>query len=217
MGIYGLLPYFKSIEQEQNISHFRGKRLAIDGYSWLHKGVYKCGHSIVKNSDYTEFLKSFLARVEVLKGQGIHIVMVFDGDKLPLKDGTEEERLEKRKKKLEEADQLFASGDFSNADRKYAESVDITPTIAYHTINYVKKHYRDVEVIVSPYEADAQLAYLSKIGYVDGIITEDSDLIVFGAKCILYKLSNEHVAQVIRLEDIYKVIHSTNPRELLWI
>ncbi len=39
-----------------------------------------------------------------------------------------------------------------------------------------------VECIVAPYEADAQLAYLQKEGIVDLVITEDSDLLVFGCK-----------------------------------
>ena len=39
-----------------------------------------------------------------------------------------------------------------------------------------------VECIVAPYEADSQLAYLSKESLVDLVITEDSDLLVFGCK-----------------------------------
>lgn len=35
---------------------------------------------------------------------------------------------------------------------------------------------------MAPYEADAQLAYLEKQGIIDGIVTEDSDLLVFGCK-----------------------------------
>jgi exonuclease 1 len=45
-----------------------------------------------------------------------------------------------------------------------------------------------VDYVVAPYEADAQLAYLERIGLVDGIITEDSDLLVFGCQRVLYKL-----------------------------
>ena len=39
-----------------------------------------------------------------------------------------------------------------------------------------------VEYVVAPYEADAQLYYLEREGFVDGVITEDSDLLVFGCK-----------------------------------
>lgn len=35
---------------------------------------------------------------------------------------------------------------------------------------------------MAPFEADAQLAYLNMAGYADYVITEDSDLLVFGAK-----------------------------------
>lgn len=40
----------------------------------------------------------------------------------------------------------------------------------------------NVDYIVAPYEADAQLCMLEREGIVDGIITEDSDLLVFGCK-----------------------------------
>ena len=39
-----------------------------------------------------------------------------------------------------------------------------------------------IECIVAPYEADAQLAYLCKENIVDLVITEDSDLLVFGCQ-----------------------------------
>ena len=36
------------------------------------------------------------------------------------------------------------------------------------------------KVVVAPYEADAQLAYLVKEGIAHLVITEDSDLLAFG-------------------------------------
>jgi len=50
-----------------------------------------------------------------------------------------------------------------------------------------------VDVIVAPYEADAQLAYLSKCNIAQLIITEDSDLIVFGCEKILFKMTIETI------------------------
>lgn len=35
---------------------------------------------------------------------------------------------------------------------------------------------------MAPFEADAQMAYLNIAGYADYVITEDSDLLVFGSK-----------------------------------
>jgi exonuclease-1 len=43
-------------------------------------------------------------------------------------------------------------------------------------------HIIGVDVLVAPYEADAQLAYLSKINVAQIVITEDSDLIPFGCE-----------------------------------
>ena len=45
--------------------------------------------------------------------------------------------------------------------------------------------------VVAPYEADAQMAYLERIGLVSAILTEDSDLLVFGCRHVLFKLDTE--------------------------
>lgn len=66
------------------------------------------------------------------------------------------------------------------------ESIDITPDIAYRLIAELKR--KGIDFIVAPYEADAQLAYLNRTGIADFIITEDSDLMAFGAKRMVYKL-----------------------------
>lgn len=43
---------------------------------------------------------------------------------------------------------------------------------------------RGVDCLVAPYEADAQLAYLTKSGLAQAVITEDSDLLAFGCKTV---------------------------------
>jgi exonuclease 1 len=48
---------------------------------------------------------------------------------------------------------------------------------------------RNIDCIVAPYEADAQLAYLNTSGLADFIITEDSDLTLFGCDKIVFKLT----------------------------
>ena len=47
---------------------------------------------------------------------------------------------------------------------------------------------RGLAFVVAPYEADAQLAFLYREGIVDAVITEDSDLLPYGARRVFYKL-----------------------------
>lgn len=46
----------------------------------------------------------------------------------------------------------------------------------------------NVEFVVAPYEADAQLAYLSSLevekGGIAAVITEDSDLVAYGCQAV---------------------------------
>ncbi len=46
--------------------------------------------------------------------------------------------------------------------------------------------------MVAPYEADSQLAYLSKQSYIDLVITEDTDLIAHGCRSVMYKCLENH-------------------------
>jgi exonuclease-1 len=103
MGVNGLLQYFRSIERDTDISKWRGKRLAIDGHSWIHKAIYGSGYSIVVKKDYSRCLKSILARIDVFMHFGVHVVLVLDGADLPAKSKCEENRSEERKKSLAKA------------------------------------------------------------------------------------------------------------------
>jgi exonuclease-1 len=47
-----------------------------------------------------------------------------------------------------------------------------------------------IDVIVAPYEADAQLAYLNRSKIADYVITEDSDLVLFGCHHVRWTKEN---------------------------
>ena len=204
MGIGNLLIMLNSIQEKKHISDYRNKTLAVDGYSWLHKAIYTSGYDIAVQNDNTKLLKFLMQKVSYMMQFNIKLIMVFDGDKLPSKDKTEDKREANRKRKREEAFELLQQGDYEKANRKFAESIDVTPLMAYTTLNGIRESYPDIECIVAPYEADAQLAYLSKIGYVDGVITEDSDLLPFGTHCIITKLDQNFECREIRKENIKK-------------
>lgn len=47
----------------------------------------------------------------------------------------------------------------------------------------------EIEFLIAPYEADAQMAYMVAQGLADIAISEDSDLIAYGCPNIIMKLS----------------------------
>ena len=49
---------------------------------------------------------------------------------------------------------------------------------------------KNIDFIVAPYESDSQLAKLKFLGLVDAVVTEDSDLLVYGINTI-FKLTEE--------------------------
>lgn len=112
--------------------------------------------------------------------------MVFDGDFLPSKARTEASRANRRENSQKAGLELLRAGKPSQAQLELQKAIDVTPEMARHLIEELKRE--GVPYIVAPYEADAQLVYLERQGLTSGIISEDSDLLVFGAKRLLTKM-----------------------------
>lgn len=125
-------------------------------------------------------------RVRMLVHFGITPYLVFDGDYLPSKAGTETERAERRREGKRLGLELLKVGKTSQAHLELQKAVDVTPEMARMLIEELKFH--NIQYVVAPFEADSQLAYLERKGIIDGILSEDSDLLVFGAKCLITKL-----------------------------
>lgn len=122
----------------------------------------------------------------MLKHFGITPYMVFDGGRLPSKAETEESRHKSRTEKKKLAMELLRSGKPAQAAQEFQKCIDITPEMASAVIQQLKK--MDIPYVVAPFEADSQLVYLEQQGFIHGIISEDSDLLVFGAKRLITKL-----------------------------
>jgi 5'-3' exonuclease len=79
--------------------------------------------------------------------------MVFDGGKLQMKTGVEEDRQKNRLKYKEMAREYLKDGDEEQAMKLYGMSIDITPRIAQKVIKALQ--VIGIEYYVAPYEADA--------------------------------------------------------------
>lgn len=80
-------------------------------------------------------------------------------------------------------------------------SLDISHKMAVELIKECQK--LNVDCIVAPYEADSQLAYLNISGIADVVITEDSDLTLFGCKKVHYIIENEIPIILMQIYDFY--------------
>ena len=136
--------------------------------------------------NHPRYVDFAMHRVRMLQHFGVTPFLVFDGDYLPSKAATEADRAKRREESKRLGLELHRLGKTSQAYVELQKAVDVTPDMARLLIEDLKR--ADVPYIVAPYEADAQLTYLERTGVISAILSEDSDLLVFGAKCLLTKL-----------------------------
>ena len=183
MGIQGLLPLLKPVTECVSISSYKYKTVAVDAYSWIHKATYGCSTELcTKQNDCLSWITYCLNYIDLLLSFNIFIYLVFDGGNLPAKLVTEDERRKSRKKNLDDGFTCLKKGDSNGARLHFSRAVDVTPLMAAQLIQYCRQNRPTVKCIVAPYEADAQLSFLSYHNIVDAVISEDSDLVCYGCK-----------------------------------
>ncbi|XP_045450909.1 exonuclease 1 [Melitaea cinxia] len=195
MGITGLIPFLEKASSNINVSEFSGSTVAIDTYCWLHKGAFACADKLVRGEDTDVHIKYCLKYVTMLLSKNIKPILVFDGRHLPAKAMTESKRRESRHTSKKRAAELLSLGKIEEARSFIRRSVDITHEMALALIKECRK--RNVDCIVAPYEADAQLAYLNIKNYAQLVISEDSDLILFGCTKVLFKMDLDGTGKLV--------------------
>lgn len=189
MGVTGLLPQLKDIQQPVSLTDYKGKTLAVDAYGWLHRGLISCAQDLCLDKPTQSYITSVMKKIDMLRYFGVEPYLVFDGSSLPTKEATALERREKRRVARETANNYLKVGNRKAAWKEFMKAAGVTPEMAKAIMLELDK--KRVKYVVAPYEADPQMVYLEKIGLVDGILSEDSDLLVFGCKRLITKL-NDH-------------------------
>jgi len=98
-------------------------------------------------------------------------------------------------------------------ERKQRQEKYKTPFKSPEIVREILDKYRNnpkFTIIDAPQEADSQLAFMSLSKLVDFIITEDSDLILYGCDRILYKLKPSGSCYVYKREKIENFIQTFN-------
>ena len=212
MGIKGLPEVLKPYLIPVEVSRHKGKRAAVDAYSWLHKGAYSCALELGTKNHYWRklnrdppYVRYCVHRAQMLRHFGLTPVIVFDGDRLPAKGGEEKERRDRRGEMQRKGQEKLDKGDKEGATFFFAQGLDVTPGMAHELIAALKRE--GFEFIVAPYEADAQIAALAQLGGgdkrgVDVVFTEDSDLVAYGCPTVLFKLDKHGSAMELNVADV---------------
>ncbi|XP_011501900.1 PREDICTED: exonuclease 1 [Ceratosolen solmsi marchali] len=186
MGITGLIPFLEKSSRKTNVSEFSGMTVAIDTYCWLHKGSFSCADKIIMGQVTDLYVKYCMKFVHMLLSHNIKPILVFDGRHLPAKSETEIKRKHLRDANRKRAVDLIKMGKTYEGKNLLRRSLNVSHEMALEVIKACQAC--NVDCIVAPYEADAQLAYLNISGIADVVVTEDSDLTLFGCKKILFKM-----------------------------
>jgi len=158
---------------------------------WMHKGAFSCAYELMVKQETDGYIRYFLSQVAMLMHYKVIPVIVFDGAKLPQKAMEDESRDDKRQAARAEAEALIKEkGNLARDDRtvraKCQGAIAIETVMVDRVVAALKQ--LGVSLLFAPYEADAQLAFMCKRGDIAAVVTEDSDIIVYGAPMVFYKM-----------------------------
>ncbi|CAN1266911.1 Exonuclease 1 [Linum perenne] len=162
--------------------------------------------------DLLKFMKPYIEPVHIKKYAGKRVSQIFKfagGNRCVLLAA----QRRKREANHELAVAKLKEGDASSAREFFQRAVNITPSMAHQLIQILKS--KRVEFVVAPYEADAQLAYLSSLGEARGgvsaVITEDSDLLAYGCKATIFKMDQHGNGEELVLDGVFDPEASRKP------
>lgn len=206
MGVPGLLPLVKSCTNHVHLRTFRGMRVAIDGFTWLHRAASVCAQEFFHNPRCNGVMRYCVRRLNKIREFGLTPVFILDGRSLPSKGGTDESRQARRSAFAEQILTIERNGQ-EPPKSLFQQAVAIqweTIETLLHTLNGLGIPY-----VIAPYEADAQLAFLARNGLVDCVMTEDSDLLPYMCPLTLFKFDNEGMVDAVRVDDVLRMVEMT--------
>ena len=208
MGVKNFIKIIKKYAPDsisyKKITDYQGQTLGIDANLMIYKLVFairKNGYDIKNNGIKVTHLHSMLQRLIGFKNYNITPVFVFDGFYPNIKTNT----MEKRKKFRKEMEKKYNQAITQDEKKKYFY---IKSAIKLEEINQVKKliSYFNYTIIDAKEEADTQLVYLSKNNLINGIITDDLDILLFGGNLLLknFTIDKKKNIQEINLKKLLK-------------
>jgi 5'-3' exonuclease len=109
MGIHQLLQILKPAMKPASLSDFRGKRVAVDGNLWIHRGAYSCALELHCGQETSAYIHYCRRLANLLLDHGVRPLVVFDGANLSAKAETHAKRSAARQVAKRELDNHIES------------------------------------------------------------------------------------------------------------
>ncbi|MEM0156014.1 MAG: flap endonuclease-1, partial [Thermoplasmataceae archaeon] len=168
-----------------NLKEQSGAVVAVDAYNVIYQflsGIREYDGNPLKDSHgrITSHLSGIFYRNITMMEQGIRPIYVFDGKPSHLKNRTLEERRLIKEKNYLELQAAIEAGDEERARSLSSRINYVTREItdeAREILGYMGLPYID-----APSEGEAQASVMSRLGLVSGVVSQDYDCLLFGAR-----------------------------------
>mgnify|MGYP001137404536 CR=1 FL=1 len=167
------------------LESLRGKILAVDANNLLYQflALVRTPKGIPlrdKRGNVTSHLVGLMFRSShLMNDYGIPLAFVFDGRPPPSKEAEIQKRRKIREKAYEEYEKAVSTGDYQKA---FSKAV-MTARLSKNLVNDAKRllSLLGIPYIQAQSEAEAQAAYMARVGHVWACNSRDYDSILFGA------------------------------------
>jgi len=192
--------------QVENLYKLSGKRVAVDASLVIYQQLLKCPKGkLFKNSKdkITNHITGLFYKIMNYVSLNIELIFIFDG-KPP---DNKKDCIDLRKEKCQKAkDSLTSSSTEEERNRVEKASLRLTPEM----INDIKHllHLMGISYIQSDGEGEAIASELCRMGFVDYVLTEDMDTMVYGCPKLIRNCTDKSLKRkdIVSIFDYNKVI-----------
>ncbi|CAH1395881.1 unnamed protein product [Nezara viridula] len=161
MGVKELWSIISPISEKKSLWELENKVIAIDLSAWI------CDSQSLHTPQINMYLRNLFFRSSYLLLLGVKPVFVLEGVAPTIKSNTIQQRLKNKNQKINIVPEKKVSRSRLSSLQK--QCVDLLSSLG-------------LQCIQGPGEAEAYCAHLNRLGIVDGIITQDSDVFLYGAR-----------------------------------
>ncbi|MDD4983690.1 MAG: flap endonuclease-1 [Candidatus ainarchaeum sp.] len=172
-------------KNEIKLSDLKNKKLGFDAYNTIYQFLSSIrdqyGNPLQnEKGQITSHIVGLFYRMSSILDTGVKPIFVFDGKPLDEKITVIKKRNEIRDIAKEKHREAMAAEDYENARKFGKQAMRITPEIVTESKELLEAF--GIPCIDAIHDGEAQLAVMNEKGLLDGCISQDFDVLLFGGK-----------------------------------